>query len=340
MASTAPIPDNFVLDVHDLAAIILHEHARTETLLPNARLMEINRGTTDLVTLPSHILPPDWHIAPTMGQKRVAYIVKTDSTAAQRTTIETFASPTGVKTPDGREPTRRELEDAFWRCKTYNAGYVLGYVAQRVFDSLPATAKLRARTSAKHEVVCKPSDVAVAEIDIVPKEACVIVDYEPRPDLGQLRVNMSQHMSGFGGSMPWVFLLIGVPQSEDMESDPRVVFDLVTSQIGGRGGGGEVFSLERAFDYHRKVLPKVAHELEKYVLSGKLRLSEDTLRAHGDALVELVMGRLRKIASGQDTFCRYCGKDEVTARCSKCKRANFCADCHVLGWKYHKVWCA
>lgn len=336
----ASIPDGFVLDVHDIAAIILHEHARTETLFPNTQLMEINRGTTPFATLPSHVFAADWHISPTTDQKRIAYIVKKDSHAFERTTVDTFASSGGVETPNGHELTRRELEDAFWRCKTFDNGYVLAYTTQRVFDSLPATAKLRARTSTKHEVVCKPSDVTVAEIDIVAKEACLVVDYEPRPDLGESKVNMSQHLSGFGGSMPWVFLLLGEAESEDMVVDPRVVFDLATSQIGGRGGGGELFSLERAFDYHEKVLPKYATQLEKYVLSGKIRLSRDRLRARGDTLVELVMKRVTKIASGGDGFCRYCGRDEVTSQCSKCKTAKFCSACHVLGWKYHKVWCA
>ncbi|RPD81808.1 hypothetical protein L226DRAFT_607055 [Lentinus tigrinus ALCF2SS1-7] len=296
------IPDDLVVDVHDLAATILDAHARTEPYFPGGQLVEINRGITSPTTLPSHVFAPEWHAAQIGGKKRVAYILKKDSSASERISIDTFASPQGVKVSGGKELTRRELEDVFWRCKTFNNGYVLAYVAQRVFDSLPPTAKLRARTSAKHEVVCKPSDVTVAEIDIVAKEACLILDHEPRPDLGPSRVNLSQHFTGFDGIMPWVFLLIGEPKSEDLETDPRVVLDLVTSQLGGRGGGGEVFSLERAFDYHEKVLPNVANELEKYVLSGKIRLSEDALRARGDALVEVVMGRLGKIASGQDNF--------------------------------------
>ncbi|KAI0757192.1 hypothetical protein C8Q80DRAFT_1132395 [Daedaleopsis nitida] len=334
------VPDDFMLDVHDLAAIILYEHSRSETLLPNSQLVEINRGVTSPVTLPSHVFAVDWHAAQVVGQKGVAYILKKNSDASERITVDTFASPDGVKIPGGHELTRREIEDVFWRCKTFNNGYVLGYVAQRVFDSLPHTARLRARTSAKHEVVCRPSEVTVAEIDILAKEASLIVDYEPRPDLGEGQLGMSQHLSGFGGeSTPWVFLLLGEPKSEDMEVDPRVVLDLVVSQIGGRGGGGEVFALERAFDYHRKVLPKVANELEKYVLSHKIILAEDGMRIRAEQLVAAVMDRVRRIASGEDDFCRYCGKDEVTAQCSKCKKARFCSSCHVLGWKYHKTWC-
>ena len=342
------IPDDFILDVHDFAAILLATHARTESLFPSARLVEINCGDTPLLTLPTHILPPAWHAA-ALTQKRVAYILKTDpcppppaEQAPARVAFDTFASPAGVRTPSGAPPTRRALEDAFWRCKTYDAGYVLAYAAQRVFDRLPPTARLRARTSARHTVLCAPADVTVAEIDVAPHEACLILDHTPRPDLGPAHVDLTQHRSGFGGApdpMPWVFLLLGEARSEDMAEDPRAVLDLATAQLGGRGGGGEVFALERAFDYHGKVLPKVAQEGERYVLSGKLRITPEAIRARGDALVDAVMERVCRLAGGQDDFCRYCGREGVNTRCSKCKKARFCQECVTQGWKYHKVWC-
>ncbi|KAM5538213.1 hypothetical protein V8D89_008100 [Ganoderma adspersum] len=305
LSPSSTLPPDFILDIHDLAAIILDTHSRTESLFPHAQLVEVNRGITTPTTLASHVFrSPEWHNAAN-DQKRLAYILKKDSHATERR----------------RELTRRDLEDVYWRCKTFNNGYVLAYVAQHVFDRLPPTAKLRARTSAKHEVVCKPSDVTVAEIVVVPKEACLMIMYEPRPDLGPNYINETEHLSGFDRpGMPWVYLLVGEPKSVNLAEDPRVVLDLVTSQIGGRGAGGEIFSLERGADYHSKVLPKVAHELEPYKLSGKLQLlsSPDSLHR----------------------FCRYCGKDGVEQRCSKCKTAYFCASCHLLGWKYHKVWCS
>ena len=53
-----------------------------------------------------------------------------------------------------------------------------------------------------------------------------------------------------------------------------------------------------------------------------------------------IIARLEKIANGHGDFCRYCGKDGVKTRCSKCKKAHFCPSCVDLGWKYHKVWCS
>ncbi|OSD06032.1 hypothetical protein PYCCODRAFT_1431850 [Trametes coccinea BRFM310] len=336
------IPDDFVVDIHDLAAIILDAHAQTEPIFAHSQLREVYRGDGTLATFSEHFLDPLWHsLAFDPTQKRVAYILENDTTS-ERVTLDTFASPKGVKTPGGRELTRRELEVVYWRCKDYDNGYVLSHVAQQVFDRLPPTATLRARTSTKHEILCRPSDVAVGEIDIRPKEACLIVTIEPRPESGPSAVNMQQHLSGFTDSTSWVFLVIGKAQSINMDADSRVVLDLTLPQIGGRGGGGELFALERTIVYHHQVLARVADEFEGYKLSGKLNPSPEHShrRQRADALVELVMARLARVAAGDDHFCRYCGKDGVETRCSKCKKAYFCPPCQALGWKYHKVWCS
>ncbi|KAJ8472436.1 hypothetical protein ONZ51_g8513 [Trametes cubensis] len=187
------------------------------------------------------------------GQReRVAYILETDSSAQERNTIDTFATLEGVKTPDGREPNRRELEDVYWRCKDFDSGYILAYAAQRIFDSLPPSTKLHARTSSKHELLCKPSDVAVAEIDLLTNEACLIVVKEPRPDLVPSKVNMAQHLIGFADSTP----------------PARRARSCAGPELGGRGSGGEPFALrvERAIVYHKEVLAKVAGEYGKFEL--------------------------------------------------------------------------
>ncbi|KAH9846056.1 hypothetical protein C2E23DRAFT_854788 [Lenzites betulinus] len=138
-ASPQNIPDGFVLDVHDLAAIILHTHALSEPLFAHAQLVEVGRGDSPLKTFPEHFLHSSWYETASGpdARKRVAYILRKDQTTVERTTIDTFASLAGVKAPTASELTRRELEDAFWRCKTFNSGYLLAYVAQQVFDNLP-----------------------------------------------------------------------------------------------------------------------------------------------------------------------------------------------------------
>ncbi|GBE78171.1 hypothetical protein SCP_0110540 [Sparassis crispa] len=332
-------PGNFVLDLHDLAAIILSCHAQTEDRFANAQLVEINCGDTPLLTLPSHVLPLEWHYHVNASQKRVAYIVRTNSEAPERTTLDTFVALEGVRASGNCTLSRRELEDVFWRCKDFDSGYVLAYVAQSVIEALPASASIRARTSSGFELICSPSDVVIGEIRVRPHEACLMVDYEPRPDLGPSKVNMTQHLSGFDSGLSWIYLLLGKAVAADLEVDTRVVLDLVLPQIGGRGGGGELFALERGIDYHQKVLPKYASEFEGLKMSEKLMLSPPDIQRRGDALTNMVLAQLGKVIGGQDGFCRYCGEDGVETRCSKCKKAYFCKECQVLGWKYHKVWC-
>ncbi|KAI0936127.1 hypothetical protein AcW1_000445 [Taiwanofungus camphoratus] len=118
-----------------------------------------------------------------------------------------------------------------------------------------------------------------------------------------------------------------------------VMLDLALTQIGGPGAGGELFVLERGFAYHNALLCRYADDSGELKILGKLRLSPPDVRRQSDALVEMALARLAQIASGQDNFCQYCGRDGVDTRYSKCKKACFCRDCQALGWKYHKVWC-
>ncbi|KZT06786.1 uncharacterized protein LAESUDRAFT_137183 [Laetiporus sulphureus 93-53] len=336
------IPDDFVVDLHDLAAIILDCHARTEDRFTDTQLVEVNNGNRPLETLPDHILPPEWHIL-FENQRRVAYILRKNPQLSTPVTLNNFAHPEQCVLPGSpRGKQRRELlETAYWRCKDFDAGYLLTYVAQRVFERLPPTARLRARTATGYEMTCAPDEVLIAEVEVLPHTACVMAVYEPRPELGLASIGMEQHLSGFDGPIPWVYLAIGVPQSTYLTRDTRVFLDLALPQIGGRGSGHEPFALERGFDYHNRVLHKFADEYGEVVLSSKLRLSlaPPAYRTRGDMLIDMVVERLAKIAAGQDNFCRYCGKDGINTQCSVCKEAYFCADCRVPGWKYHKVWC-
>ncbi|KAI0686388.1 hypothetical protein C8T65DRAFT_591182 [Cerioporus squamosus] len=142
--------------------------------------------------------------------------------------------------------------------------------------------------------------------------------------------------SNFGDDIPWVVLLLGDPRGE------RVVVDLALSQIGGRGLGSELFALTKLRDYTEKLLPKYATrdpeaDRETFMFNPWSMTETQDIRAQ--VLVAHILARLAKVAQGEDNFCRYCGKDDVNMRCSKCKKANFCSSCVGLGWKYHKVWC-
>ena len=322
---TPTFPANLVVDVHDLAAIILDCHSQLESRFTSTQLVEVNRGTTPLQTIPPRLLGLEWNSVP----KRIAYILKEKDVAPPRVTLGAFAHSEGVKTPDGQPLARKDLEDIFWRCKCFDSGYVLTYVAQQVFDALPPTATLSIRTSQGYTTACAPSETTVAEVAVLPREACVHVV-----------MDKEQHLSGFDGPMPWIWLFIGKPSSTNPDIDTRAVLDLAVTQIGGRGRGGELFALERGVHYYDSVLNKHAADLGGDMkLSVKITLSPPHIRAHGDAVKAMVLERLAKIAAGNDQFCRYCGKDEVNLQCSGCKKAYFCQECVKQGWKYHKRWC-
>lgn len=326
VASDAPtFPPDLIVDVHDLAAIILDCHAQLESTFARTQLVEINRGATALQTVPEAMLGAEWLETP----KKVAYILQDQGCDAPRVTLDTFAHPQGVKTPSDQPLSRKDLEDVYWRCKCFDSGYVLTYVAQQVIDALPSTTTLCVKTSQGYTVTCAPSETTVAEVAVVVREPCihVILDKE-------------QHLSGFNGPLPWVWLFIGKPSSTDPDIDTRAALDLAVAQIGGRGRGGELFALERGVHYYDAVLNKYAVDLGGDMkLSAKIVLSPPGIRAHGDAVKAMVLQRLAKIASGNDQFCRYCGRDEVTLHCSRCKKAYFCKECVNQGWKYHKRWC-
>lgn len=325
--SLPAFPDNLRVDVHDLATIILDCHARLETTFAGYQLLEVNRGVTPLQSLPEGVLPPEWHVV--LGD-RIAYILKKEPNAPSPITTETFAHPSGVKTPDGQPLTRKELEDVFWRCKCYNSGSVLVYIAQQVLRALPASTQLVARTSQGHTLTFPPHETAVAELLVEPRSACLHVQHAARPDLGPARVDMRQQLSGFDGGIPWPWLLLGTATSRDPDADARVALDL----------GGEPFALERSGHHYDRVLPRGARDLGADMRLSELQcLSPVDIRAHGEAVKVLVLERLARIAAGDDHFCGYCGKEEVDLRCSRWQKAYFCAGCQALGWKYHKRWC-
>ncbi|OBZ79520.1 hypothetical protein A0H81_00584 [Grifola frondosa] len=120
-------------------------------------------------------------------------------------TIDTFASPEGVKSSLGRDLTRRDLKTSSGVAKT-----------------------LITAISLCREIICAPHQTGIAEIDIRPKEACLMINYESCPGPGL------QHLSGFDPSMLWIYLVIGPAVTSEPSEDPFVALDLVTPQIGFR----------------------------------------------------------------------------------------------------------
>ncbi|KAI0361827.1 hypothetical protein OH77DRAFT_1508637 [Trametes cingulata] len=326
------------IDLHDLAALILHAHATVDgTPFPHARLFEISKNGAPFRTFPPEAAPPEWS-HPTSPPRRVAYVL-CDVPGADKTTVETFSWPDGVCTADEGALTRRELEHIWWRCKTYDQGFLLADVAQRVLDTLPDRVRVRARTAAGDTVLCSPRDFMIGNAMLTPREACAIVHFNAPLDPATEQTSYAACLSGFDGPVKWPYLILGPIESS---LDDRVVLDLGLSQIGGRGLGRELFALERYGDYMQRVLPKyaVVHEVLPLTVEIVPFSASDETRARATALSQAVLLRVLHIAEGKETdFCRYCWQEGVLTHCGAFKTAHFCEPCHKLAWKYHKVWC-
>ncbi|KAL1952152.1 hypothetical protein VTO73DRAFT_1301 [Trametes versicolor] len=331
-----PPPGGPCLDMHDLAAMILHAHATVDgTPFATSKIVEVNRNGAPFQTLTAQEAPHGW-FDPGGPLRRVAYALYNAPQgvpAGGKISVDTFPSPTGIFNPANadRTLTRRELEDVFWRCKDYDQGYQLAYVAQRVFDSLDGTGiHLRARTSTGYELIFSPAELSVGTATITPREACVIMS----ADESDIR---PMSFSGFDGPIPWPYLVLG----NVADLDRCVVLDLALPQIGGRGLGGELFALERHGDYLARVLPQYAevHHVGHLTLRIVPRSATVEMRARAEALAEAVVLRLNGLGRDETNYCRYCGAPGIITRCVVCKTSFFCQPCHKLGWKYHKKWC-
>jgi len=347
-------PDNLEVDLHDIAALILDAHWRSDTRFRYCQLVEILGPNSQPQTFHPNVIPPEWYNHP--SPSKVGYILRYptpgyDSCPPNNFSIDEFLHPEGVTGPtEGgsgeatrRNLSRKEIEDIYWRCKLYDNGYLITYVAQQVLRSLPSSTTINVRTSTGVHTSFKPSPetIMVNEFPIQPKKPCMILNYCSRPDVSLTAIGRETHLTGFTPSTPWIYLILGRPTSTDIDEDTRIVLDLAITQLGGRGGGNELFALEKGSHYHAEVLSQVADELPSNMkLSLQLTLTPPHLKWRGNGMVERVLKRLRSIVvDGVDDFCRYCGKADVDTRCSRCKKAHLCSECHVLAWKYHKKWC-
>lgn len=335
-------PENAQVDMHDIATMILDAHWRLDTRLSQSQLMEILHADTQPQTCQA--IPEEWYLH--SSPNKVGYILRYPTTSepnAKPLSVNEFIHPDGVVKPFAHGLTRKEIEDVYWRCKFYDNGYLLTYVAQQVLLLLPPSTTVHARTSTGFQISFKPraDTITVNEFPTTPKKPCMIFDYCMQPEVSPTAISRVVHLTGFQDATPWVYLFLGPATSENMYEDQRVILDFGTGAFGGRGGGGELFSLEKGVHFHDKVLHLVAHELEGDMkLSQVIQLSDPVMKKQGDDMVSMILERLKYIAAdGEDDYCRYCGKAGVETRCSKCKKARFCKECHTLGWKYHKKWC-
>ncbi|EJC97889.1 uncharacterized protein FOMMEDRAFT_162230 [Fomitiporia mediterranea MF3/22] len=333
-------PEKLVLDLHDLATIVLRERLFSQTQFRYSQLYEICNDSEKATCLPSDA-QATWTSLP---DPKVGYFLREPSEVAEDAPATEPYDFLHENFKGKDIPDEQSLETIFWRVKHHDSGFVLAHALQLVLDALPESTKLRICTSQGHRIECKARSSAVAEMNILPKMTSYICNIRARPDLGPNKVDIDQHYTGGElNGIPWLYLIFGEKEDAtgDVLTDRRVAVDLVAPMLGLRGLGNEVFAMEQIGVYHHKLLSKVAGESEEYVLSGRILMAdEDKARASAD-IATRVLARLQKITRGEEVYCAYCGRDEAESMCENCHgKARYCSpECQKKGWRYHKVWC-
>jgi len=335
------------LDLHDLAAVLLHEWSLFEDRFLHSKLVEVTNGTP-----PSRALP-EWAKIPALTSLRLtgrpcrAYFVQDDN-VPNNTPTDAFT----FKHKDffsRFEYSEKDIETMFWEIKNHDRGFLLAQAMQFVLDSFLPTTKVRIRTSQGYSLTCGAREFSIANLDVLPHRTCYIAKITKLPPPADpTQVELGQCVTGEKGDIPWVYLAFGGPSvtSSEVHVDGRVALDLASPLLSGmRGLGGEVFSLEKLLDYHTKVIPIRGEEMPTQMyLSGRLGSVGPPKRPEQvemeKELAERVKVRAEKKLNGGMNSCGYCGKSEPKFRCNDCKVARYCdARCQKLGWRYHKKWC-
>jgi hypothetical protein len=331
-----------ILDLHDLAAILLHEWSLTEPNFLHSRLLEVTDGSKPKKALPSHVSLPLLDEQRRNLRNLRAYFVKDED--KKNTPISEF----DFKDKDFTSATPysdTDIETMFWQIKHHDHGYALAHAMQIVLGTLPKTIKqLRIRTSQGYSVLAKPHEFAIAEIQVLPKQPFYICQLGKQPGLKASQVAISQYVTGADGYMPWVYLLFGGKSvwNSNTKLDGRVALDLAAPLLSGmRGLGKEVFAMEKMVDYHDNVLPEGGIEHPSEIqLSGRISTGarQDEVRL-ASSLARKVLDRVKGIIAGEKN-CGYCGRNGATSACGGCKQTKYCDKrCQTNGWKYHKKWC-
>jgi MYND finger len=334
------------LDLHNLAAILLHEWSLMEPRFLHSRLQEITAGTRPQNALRSDIHLPHLGDVASSGssQSKKAYFVMDELPGTPPVTAFSFKH---ADFASAKSYSEQDIETMFWQIKNHNRGYALTHAMQTVLDSLPNTVHLMLRTSQGHSLLVEPKQFAIEEFKVLPNEKVYICQATPQPVLGPTKFALHEYTTGATGPIPWVYLAFAEAElrPEFRNTDPRVngriVLDLAAPLLAGmRGLGNETFALERMGDYHDRVIPKGGSERERPVTSGRIdaRLADVGLMSE---LSKRVLGRVQAILESGETSCGYCGKASPKSSCGRCKQARFCDKrCQTLGWKYHKKWCS
>ena len=327
------------IDLHDLATILLRERLLSEPRFQHSHLREINDGSAPRIMIPPDTPLPFLDDLPKDTPYLAFFLVENASE------IPKIPEPIGVTRSGGDyDVSEMELEMYFWGIRHHNSGYTLAHAMQLVLDTLPATTKLRIRTSQGLFFTVPASSFSIIELPVKALTNTYICNMKPLESDGCTRFSLTQHITGGNEPFPWVYMLFQVGGDDVANAEQQslqVALDLVSPMLCFRGLGGETFSMECLEEYHTKLLSQGALEGRPFKHSKRIGFCSSDVPEDSEApqLSERVLTRLSKIMEGE-TFCAYCGKEMAKSLCTVCRKTRYCdKKCQTKGWKYHKTWC-
>ena len=330
------------LDLHDLAAILMHEWSLLEPRFLHARLLEVTNGSHPQRALPAHVPLPILESNVPPGPMSKAFFLITDEPRLPPVTASSFKHTDFTSATSYSD---QEIETMFWHIKSLDNGYALAHAMQVVLDSLPTTVEhLRLRTSQGYTMVTPPTAFTIMETSVLPSQKTYVCQITMNNEVGPDKAGLSQYLSGTTGFIPWVYLAFG--EGDVMNLDPkldgRVTLDLAAALLSMRGLGNETFAMEKMVDYHERALPRGGSEIPSdMVMSGRIGTNARPKQVKLAAdLSERVLARVNGILEHEERACGYCGAKSPKSSCSRCRQTRYCdRHCQTMGWKYHKVWC-
>lgn len=334
--SAFTLPDDLVLDVHDLATILMCEKIQTERLFRNAQLLEIHHGSELAKCLPEEFQTKWKSYA---GTQKLGYFLKTPTdhpSAPVEPSSDTFLHP-DYKPEVYGTLSAHEREMIFWRIRHHD-NLILPHAMILVLESLPRSTKLRLRTAKALDVTCRvESFFALLDPDIVPKVPIYANNLVETP-AGNIAYSVAVLEEE---SIGHAHLCFGDTPRRGEQGGPIIALDLAAPLLGLRGDGGEIFVMDKKDAYLKKFRTACASASGKLILMNRIPDVND-MRERNE-LAMRVLGRLQAICRSEEEYCRYCGKGktaEEMSRCSGCKKAKYCGEqCQRMAWKYHRVWC-
>jgi hypothetical protein len=229
-----------VLDLHDLAAILLHEWSLLEPSFRTSRLVEVaEKGSPPTGEYLAQFGSTPAFLRYIFNHPRSKAFYTMDENIPNSPPVDRWSFKPDDWTDSKKSYSETDFETMFFQIKNHNNGYTLSHAMQMVIDNLSKGINLRIRTSQGHAfTLSNPSDFTIAEIDVVPnyiQYTCRLTKLPP-----STKAEVSENISGEQGSIPWPCLVFGGSDvsSTNPDLDGRVSLDLASTFLCGMRGMG------------------------------------------------------------------------------------------------------